>query len=197
MELDRHMGKDAMNIPIGAQVYCGNELCGRSTHVVLNLMTNQVTYVVVEQNGALPTYRVVPIEWLEASTAHQLVLRCSKAELAESRPLEMESTSCNVAGTALGRAHVSPPELVVGQGAWVEAWDGYVGLVDEFLIDPRTCCVTHVILHEAHLWGEKAIAVPVSAVSRIEENRVRLALNIDSVQGLPTVPMQRHSALAH
>lgn len=189
--------KGAMNVPIGAQVYCGNEPCGRSTHVILNLVTNKVTHVVVEQNGARPVYRVVPIEWLEASTAHQLVLCCSRAELARTRPLEMESTYCDGAGMALRRAHFSPPELAVGQGAWVEAWDGYVGLVDEFLIDPRTCCVTHVILHEAHLWGHKAIAVPVSAVSRIEENRVHLALNLDSVQDLPAVPMPSPSARGH
>jgi hypothetical protein len=186
--------KGIMNVPIGAQVYCGNELCGRSTHVILNPMTNKVTHIVVEQEELLPTDRMVPIEWLEASTAHQLVLRCSKAELAKRKPLQAGSTSSDPAETASGHAHVSPFELAVGQGAWVVAWDGYIGLLDEFLIDPRTCCVTHVVLREAHLWGEKAIAIPVSAIWRIEENRVRLGLNIDGVQGLPSVPIQRHSA---
>jgi hypothetical protein len=186
-----------MDVPVGAQVYCGNELCGRSTHVILDLMTNKVTHIVVEQEGSLPARRMVPIEWLDASTSYQLVLHCSHDELAKSKHLQAESISSDLAETKLGHGRVSPFQLAVGQGAWVEAWDGYAGLVDEFLIDPRTRCVTHVVLREVHLWGDKGIAVPVSAISCMEENRVRVRLNIDSVRGLPSVPTQQSSAADH
>jgi hypothetical protein len=179
-----------MDVPIGAQVYCGDELCGHSTHVILDPMTNKVTHIVVEQEGLLPASRMVPIEWLDASTPCQLVLRCSQDELARTKQVQTESVSSDLAETTLGHRVDPPFELAIGQGAWVEARDGYAGLVDEFLIDPRTRYVTHVVLREVHFWGKRGIAVPISAISRIEENRVRLRLNIDSIQELRTVPVQ-------
>jgi hypothetical protein len=176
-----------MDVPIGAQVYCGNELCGHSTHVILVPTTNKVTHVVVEQEGVSGTGRAVPIELLEASTPHQLFLRCSKAELSEMERLETESIPSGAAETTVHQGHIPPFELVIGRGAWAEAWDGYAGLVDEFVVDPGTRRVTHLVLREGQLWGKRGIAVPVSVVSRIEEHRVLLRLSVDGVQDLPLV----------
>jgi hypothetical protein len=183
-----------MDVPIGAQVYCENELCGRSTQVVLNPVTNEVTHIVVEQDGSFPEDRMVPIEWLEASTPYQLILSCSRAELAQRERLSLESSSSSSGETVLDREDSSAVGLAVKQGAWVEAWDSYAGLVDEFLIDPRTCCVTHIVLRGAHLWGGKGIAIPLSAVSCIEEDRVRLRLSIDGVRELSSILTQQHIA---
>jgi hypothetical protein len=186
-----------MDVPIGAQVYCENELCGCSTHVILNPMTNKVTHIVVQQEGPPFAGYIVPIEWLEASSPNQLVLHCRKDELAKRKHLQAGSVSSNPVQETWDSAYTLPHELAVKQGAWVEARDGYAGLVDEFLIDPRTWYVTHVVLREAHLWGKEGIAVPISAVSCIEEHRVRLRLNIDGVQRLPPVPTRQHSTAGH
>ena len=44
-------------------------------------------------------------------------------------------------------------ELAVRRGAKVEATDGRVGQVDEFLIDPSNGQISHLILREGHLWA--------------------------------------------
>jgi len=181
-----------MDVPIGAQVYCENELWGHSTQVVLNRATNQVTHIVVEREGLQFAGRKVPIEWLEESTPSRLVLHCSRAELAKSEYVQGEFTSSGPKQTASDGEGCSPPELTVRQGAWVEAWDRYAGLVDEFLMDPHTHHVTHVVLHEIHLWGDRQVVVPISAISCIEEGKVRLTLNIDGMEGLRSAPAQSY-----
>lgn len=169
-----------MDVPIGAPVYCEHELWGHSTQVVLNRSTNQVTHIVIKKDGLLSAGRKVPIEWIEASTPSRLVLSCSRAELVKSEYVQGEFTSTGPSKTESDQTG-SALELSVRQGAWVEASDRYAGLVDEFLVDPHTHLATHVVLREVHLWGDKRIVVPVSAISRLEEDRVRLKLVIDNI----------------
>jgi hypothetical protein len=88
----------------------------------------------------------------------------------------------------------SPSELSIKQGAWVEAWDRYAGLIDGFLVDPSTYGITHVVLSETHLWGDRKVVVPASVISCIQEDRVRLDLDIDNVEELQSVPTEQHSA---
>jgi hypothetical protein len=173
-----------MDVPIGVQVYCEDELCGRSTQVILNPATNKVTHLVVEGEETDPAYYLVPIEWLDASTPQELVLHCSHDQLVRSTGLHGASTLGDATGTASFCGDHPLSELAVRQGAWVEAQGSYAGLVDEFLIDPGTCGVTHVVLHEVHLWGSKRIAVPVSSILSIEEDRVRLRLNVDGLEDM-------------
>jgi len=183
-----------MDVPIGAPVYCEKELWGRSTRVVLNRLTNQVTHIVVSREGLRSAGRKVPIEWLESSTPSRLVLSCSRAELVKSEYVQGEYTSIGPSKTESGHSDNALSELSVRQGAWVEAWDRYAGLVDEFLMDPRTHLVTHMVLREVHLWGNRRIVVPISAISRLEEDRVRLKLVIDSIGGLWSAPTEQYSA---
>jgi hypothetical protein len=47
--------------------------------------------------------------------------------------------------------------LALSQHDSVEATDGHVGNIAEFLIDPRTDAITHLVLREGHLWGRKYV----------------------------------------
>jgi sporulation protein YlmC with PRC-barrel domain len=82
-------------------------------------------------------------------------------------------------------------ELAVRRGAAVEATDGHVGHVDAFLVDPENDHITHLILGEGHLWGQKDVTIPVSEIERIEEDHVYLKLDKHSIEELPSVPMRR------
>lgn len=186
-----------MDVPIGAQVYCENERWGRSTQVVLDRLTNQVTHIVVQREESPSVGRKVPIEWLEASTPYRLVLGCSRTELVKSEYAQAELPTSDPTRPESEHEGDAPSELAVRQGAWVEAWDRYAGLVDEFYMDPRTHRVTHVVLSEVHLWGDRRIVVPVSAISHIRENRVRLNLDIDNIQGLQSVPTEHRTTADH
>ena len=101
------------------------------------------------------------------------------------------SVSGTGVGTGIGHRtrtvthHVVPlgeAELVPGEH--VHAVDGEIGQVLGFIVDPDDQRVTHVLLKEGHLWGRKEVAIPVSAVTAIDEG-IRLNLTKKQVEDLP------------
>jgi len=84
--------------------------------------------------------------------------------------------------------HVVPlgeAELVPGEH--VHAVDGEIGQVLGFIVDPDDQRVTHVLLKEGHLWGRREVAIPISAVTAIDEG-VRLNITKKQVEHLPPAP---------
>ncbi len=77
----------------------------------------------------------------------------------------------------LGQTQVSP-------GDRVHAADGEIGRVKGFLADPHDDRVTHVLLAEGHLLGHKEVAIPVSAVARVDGG-IRLTITREQVRNLP------------
>jgi hypothetical protein len=77
----------------------------------------------------------------------------------------------------LGEAQVKP-------GDRVHAVDGEIGRVQGFLVNPGDDRVTHVLLEEGHLWGRKEVAIPVTAVTRVDQG-IRLNLTKEQVEDLP------------
>jgi hypothetical protein len=97
------------------------------------------------------------------------------------------------AGSAitLEKEHIPADELVIRRGAGVEATDGHVGRVDEFVINPHSDRITHLVMREGHLWGQKDVTIPVSQIDHYEGGAVYLKLNKQDIEKLPTVPVQR------
>jgi sporulation protein YlmC with PRC-barrel domain len=77
-------------------------------------------------------------------------------------------------------------EVAVRRGEHVHATDGDIGQVQGLVIDPRNHHVTHVLLQEGHLWGRKEVAIPIGAVTGIDDG-IRLNLSKHEVQDLPPV----------
>ena len=77
-------------------------------------------------------------------------------------------------------------EVEVRRGEHVFATDGAIGRVRGLVIHPDDHCVTHVLLDEGHLWGQKRVAVPISAVKDVAAG-VQLNLTKDEVRDLPPV----------
>jgi sporulation protein YlmC with PRC-barrel domain len=82
-------------------------------------------------------------------------------------------------------------EVLVRRGEHVHATDGPIGKVKGLVIHPGDHCVTHVLLDEGHLWGQKRVAIPISAVKDVEDG-VRLNLTKDEVRDLPPVQVDEH-----
>lgn len=80
-------------------------------------------------------------------------------------------------------------DVDVRRGEHVEATDGPIGQVKGLVIDPSDHHVTHILLDEGHLWGEKTVAIPISAVKRLGEV-IRVTLSHDEIQGLPSVDVE-------
>ena len=72
------------------------------------------------------------------------------------------------------------------RGDQVHATDGDIGRVQGLVIDPRDHHVTHVLLQEGHLWGRKEVAIPIGAVTKVDDG-IRLNISKQAVQDLPPV----------
>jgi sporulation protein YlmC with PRC-barrel domain len=77
-------------------------------------------------------------------------------------------------------------ETELRPGEHVHALDGEIGEVHGFVVSPGAHQVTHVLLKEGHLWGRKEVAIPISAVTRIDEG-IRLNMTKQQVADLPPV----------
>jgi sporulation protein YlmC with PRC-barrel domain len=82
-------------------------------------------------------------------------------------------------------------ERAIHCGAYVETTDGGVGQVEEFLTDPATGKITHLVLRKGHLWGKRDVTVPLEEIDRVEDDVVYLKLSKEAVGGLPGVPVRR------
>jgi sporulation protein YlmC with PRC-barrel domain len=203
-----------VDIPIGVNVRCaGSETpCGQSTYVILNPLTETITHVVVKQHAFPHSERLVPIEQVEDCSDGEICLRCTGEELADMQAfIETEFAREDIPYyypdttlmwpmvypdvdpelLAVEHQQIPPGELAVRRGTEVQALDGRVGRVDEFMADPKTGHITHLIMREGHLWGEKDVTIPVSDIERIEEDTVHLNLHKKEIEALPTIRVHR------
>ena len=202
-----------MEIPLSAEVLCEGSSCGSSVAIVMNPVTEQVTHVVVKEKHAPHRQLLVPIDSVVETTPKRIELRCSPAELAKMDPfIETEYIKAEMPyyGTdavvynwafvvpqmdtrmvSVEHERIPPGELTIRRGTPVRGTDGHLGKVDEFLVDPTDSHITHLVLREGHLWGQRDVSIPVSEVDRIHEDAVQLRLSKQEVEALPSIPIQR------
>ena len=226
-----------MELPLGVEMNCTDGKCGRSTYLIINPVSMELTHVVMRMAPAPHTQYIVPLDWIEESSPKEIHLRCTmkgamqlpvfidteyielpapltKADARSSRreqevPNELPSylTQEDMATWSRVRAHpfvvatkrfdpdplehLPDGEIAVKRGAEVQATDGKIGRVDEFLVDPETLRITHLVLREATPLARREVSVPVSAIDSIYETTVYLKLAKKEVKALPTLPIER------
>jgi sporulation protein YlmC with PRC-barrel domain len=202
-----------LEIPLDVDVLCEGSSCGTSVALVMNPVTEEVTHMVVRERHAPHTERLVPASVVGKTTSEQMELRCSAAELTAMEPfvethfVKVTVPHYRTVGGMLAfpyaipdpqvemvtthEEQVPPGELAVRRGAEVHTTDGRIGKVDEFLVDPANCHVTHLVLREGHLWAQKTIAIPISEIQFLGEDEVHLKLNKAQVEQLPEIPIHR------
>jgi len=77
-------------------------------------------------------------------------------------------------------------EIEVRRGDRVHALDGDIGKVEGLIVDVTDHRVSHVLLQEGHLWGNKTVAIPFSEV-RSGQDGVASELTKDQIRDLPPV----------
>jgi hypothetical protein len=208
-----------MEIPLNAQVECTDGVCGRSVYVLINPVIDQVTHLVVSENSSHIEY-IVPVDVVSKTIADTIQLRCSKEELEKMDPFikttfieeKIPDRDFGYGGGGYGMGslyyqpyvtpertvyapvenqQIPPGELTVRRGTRVEATDGYVGHVDEFVVNPENCHITHLVMREGHLWGQKDVIIPLSAMGETREDTVFLKLDKHQIESLPTFPLHR------
>lgn len=202
------------DIPLGKDVYCTDGLAGQSSHLILNPLNRRITHLVVSKSRFPHCDHVVPMELVAETTGALIRLSCSTHELTlldpftethfvEVDPLELDYPFDPVLMwpyvtpeedlLPIDEERVPPGELAVDRGARVHDTDGgYVGRVDEFLVDPADGRITHLVVREGHLWDRKEVTIPVGQVARLAEETVYLKLDRRQIAVLPTIPIRRH-----
>jgi sporulation protein YlmC with PRC-barrel domain len=196
------------DIPLDARVECTDEYCGRITHVVLKSNTREVTHIVVQDTGVFNPPRIIPISLVGKSTPEVIQLRCTHDELGSFPSFtETELVKTEMPGYVNGpysmptyypamqpveveHEMIPQGELALRRGARVVATDGQIGRVDGVLVDPNTEDVTHLVLREGHLWATRDIAIPVSEIADMDEDEVRIRLDKDGIEALPSIPLR-------
>jgi sporulation protein YlmC with PRC-barrel domain len=197
-----------MEFPLDVEVHCTDGRCGRSTHIILNPATDQVTHVVVRGRGPSSVERLVPIKLVAHTAAEVILLNCSRDQFAELEPFnQTEFVYRDLPHHAMDPSltlvwpysvpakrivdkkirPIPPGELAIRRGAQVRSTDGRIGRVDEFLVDPETGNITHLCVREGHLWEGKQVCIPVSEIDRIQEKVVHLKIDKKTVAALPSI----------
>ena len=202
-----------MDIPINVEVLCAGKECGRSTSLIINPVNERVTHLVVTEKAFPNIERLVPIDKILASSPNSIQLRCTQADLSDMDTFEetdfieagqMEASlpfdepyevwpyaMYETLPMPFEHEHIPTGEVVIRRGTSVEATDGAVGKVDEFLVDPENDNISHLVLREGHLWGKKDVTIPVSEIDKITDEAVYLKLDKKTIETLPTVPARR------
>jgi sporulation protein YlmC with PRC-barrel domain len=210
--------EESTQFTMGADVSCTDGICGEVIRVVVDPVARTVTHLVVEPKHRQGLGRLVPLELVDASTG-EIRLRVTSAafdNLEEAEETEFLLGSSGYAGygpgqvlswpyyglggdMGLGMGNVAQPiiydkvplgEVAVRRGEHVHATDGNIGRVQGLVIDSKDRHVTHVLLQEGHFWGRKEVAIPIGAVSGVDDG-IRLNITKQQVQELPPVPVDR------
>jgi sporulation protein YlmC with PRC-barrel domain len=210
---------DYMEIPLQAQVECTDGIFGLSAYVLINPVIDKVTHLVVREDTTNIEY-IVPVDIMDETIADTIRLHCSKAELKKMPPFikttfieekVIDSKYNYPGGLYGGQAYFYLPyvtseetvqvrvehqqipggELAIQRGTRVEATDGYIGKVDEFVVNPKNGDITHLVMREGHLWGQKDVIIPLSELGTTLNDTVFLKLDKHQIESLPTFPLQR------
>jgi sporulation protein YlmC with PRC-barrel domain len=98
--------------------------------------------------------------------------------------------SLAAASGILTRDTLPPGEVGVRRGERVHATDGEIGKVEGLVVDPAGGHVTHVLLQEGHLWGRKEVAIPIDAVTSIDDG-ITVSLTKRQIEDLPAVDLAK------
>ena len=191
---------------------------GRSEFVLINPIIDQVTHLVVKEDESPNSEYVVPLEVVTETTADTIRLNCTRAEMEKMKPFIKTQfvekklaeyseyrggpygmgsyympyvTSDITVSVPVERQQIPKGELAVHRGTHVQATDGQVGKVDEFVINPENI-ITHIVMREGHLWGRKDVIIPVSALGETRDDTVFLTLDKQQVESLPSFAVHRH-----
>ena len=207
-----HM-KRLLEIAMNAPVRCLDKHCGHVSGVIFDPVTRQLTHFVLAVDGLLHDEYLVPVDLIVNSPGDTVLLSCRSHDLADLQPFHetrfvqvdpadyphlpgvMAGASYEwpMAMTGEGYAlaveseSVPPHELALHRGAIVQAADGPLGHVAEFLLDAETKTITHLVLRCGHFWHRHNVVIPIAAVERVSDDIIYLKLRNKEVNELPAI----------
>jgi PRC-barrel domain len=201
---------EAIRLIIGTEAVCSDGPVGDLFRVVIDPSARTVTHLVVEPRHRRGTGHLVPVGLVASVSADRISLNCTASEfgaldqaeeihfqLGEDSVIDFERSQVLTGpyyplgsmGMGTGpqptTSDVVPEgEVEVRRGEPVLATDGAIGHVQGFVVDPGDHSVTYVLLAEGHLWAKKRVAIPMTAVTRLDDG-FRLSLSKQEIEDLP------------
>ncbi|MBN1264351.1 MAG: hypothetical protein JXA25_02580 [Anaerolineales bacterium] len=201
-----------MNIAIDARIVCETGVCGSVSCVIINPVNNELTHVVVDDAVYPYTRYVIPTSLLEETESNVLRMKGTKKDFSklehfiEHRFIKSDEAHgfypasrhvylpfgwpIHEEFAKLEVEHIPQGELAIHRGATVEAVDGPIGKVDQFLVLPPNGHITHLIMLENHRWGNSRVTIPISAIDHTAKDVVYLKLNKAEIKTLPDIPIK-------
>jgi hypothetical protein len=153
------------------------------------------------------TERLVPIDWVAITTRDVIVLNKAREEFTQLEEFTQTefvyrdvphltsdpkvtmfwpyvASSKQVIDQEVRR--IPYDELAVKRGTAVQATDGKVGIVDEFVVDAEDSQISHLVLREGNLLGAKEVIIPISYIDFLGEEGVYLNVDKKTIKTLPS-----------
>jgi uncharacterized protein YrrD len=195
-------------------VQCVDGPNGKVECIIVDPTTQQITHIVVREGGLLGEAVMVPMELVTESSPSTLHIRLTAKQLQGMQVYVEDNYALKTYEPAVIGGYGMYPmggviywpysradekdyihfdstipkgQLALHRSDAVEATDGAIGNIDEFLVDPRNDAITHLVLREGHLWGKKHVTIPVSQVASMADGVVHLKLDKQQIEALPSL----------
>jgi sporulation protein YlmC with PRC-barrel domain len=197
------------DIPLKAKIYCTDGEAGTSTAVVVDPLSQIITHIVIESDY---NEHLVLLEHVAQADHDSIKLDCTKEELRQMPPFREVQyiggaeysdymgtaweapyvTSYPIESQVVAVEMVPAGELAIHRGDPVQATDGQVGHVGEFIVDSDSGHISHLVLRKGHLWGKREVTLGLDLIDKVEAGVVYLNVNKKAVEQLPAVKVKRH-----
>jgi hypothetical protein len=193
----------SMEFNFGSTVACSDGVGGELRRVIVEPNDRRATHLVVGPRHWTGMGRLVPMDLVETG-GEEPRLRCSTTELEALKEADEVLFLPGAGGQwgfgfglgGIGAGYAGPQaflsdrvpagEIEMERGDPVLATDGEIGRVQGLVVDASNHGVLQILLAEGHLWGQKRVLIPISAVSTVKDG-VHLNLTKDQVRDLPPV----------
>ena len=207
-----------MELPTNAKVECIDGHFGKTTHIVLNPHNNEITHIVVKRAKTEEEY-LIDVDCVSHSDDKHISLNIDQAAVLSMKhfnetqyipPGKYDTSdaekSFGISGHLLMMPYAIPHpanyhrvevdrlpygQLAISKGHTVEAADGHIGTVDEFLVNPKDHHISHLIMRHGHFWDEFEVTIPITAIDHIDAGKVQLKIDKAAIKALPTIPVKR------
>lgn len=207
-----------MHLDPNAQVYGSDGHIGRATQLIVHPIRRRVTHLVVRAEGVGGQERLVPIDAVRDTSENRIDLDSTRAHFKRYEPftethfIEVEVPAYLDDGAwdysgwtgmgwpysaSVGHSYpdevdlIPEGELALRRGMRVDASDGHVGRIDEFVVEPDSGRIGHLVMRQGHVFGEKDVFIPVQDIEKMEDDRVLLKLSKHQVEALVHIPVRR------
>ena len=155
-------------IPLNAEVLCTDGHAGTTSAIIVNPVKRVVTHIVVETIRYIDY--LVPLDQVTESTPHSVLLNCTIDEMKKMGSFTkthyihndfydgpmyegsqyispyVYAAPVEFSGGPVEEEKVPVGELTVHRGSEIHATDGRIGVLEEFVVEPESGHVTHLVL---------------------------------------------------